>query len=258
MVIFISIFILSLIGFILFGYIEYKRQLIEQVALKSSQEAKKYLEEHKEELLQQAYNETQEYIDKCEYQKEILDQEIADLQYNLLKLEADQAAVIKRKKDSLAVAENVKYYKINLKPTDARDIQIMMSIESQLVNKEALNKLVYEVFIKQPMNEMFNRVLDGKDICGIYKITNINDQKVYIGQSVNIKRRWTSHIKAAYNIGDIAHQKVHDVMREEGIDNFTFEVIEETTKDKLNEREKYWIEYYKSYDYGYNQTKGNK
>lgn len=104
---------------------------------------------------------------------------------------------------------------------------------------------------------MLFRVLGDKDTCGIYKITHIPSQQVYIGQSVNIRRRWASHVKSAYHIGDIAHQKIHDAMAKEGIDNFTFEVLEETTKNKLNEREKYWINYYKSYDYGYNNTKGN-
>lgn len=47
-------------------------------------------------------------------------------------------------------------------------------------------------------------------------------------------------------------------MADEGIDNFTFEVIEEVSKDRLNEREKYWINYYKSQDWGYNNTSGNK
>ena len=41
-----------------------------------------------------------------------------------------------------------------------------------------------------------------------------------------------------------------------GLDNFTFELMEQCSIDKLNERENYWIEFYKSCDYGLNGNKG--
>jgi hypothetical protein len=50
---------------------------------------------------------------------------------------------------------------------------VLRSIEPRLTNREALNKLIYDVFIKQPMNDMLFRVLGDKEKCGIYKITHI-------------------------------------------------------------------------------------
>lgn len=41
-------------------------------------------------------------------------------------------------------------------------------------------------------------------------------------------------------------------MGREGVDKFSFEVLEKVEKDKLNEREKYWIDFYQTQSYGYN------
>ena len=45
-------------------------------------------------------------------------------------------------------------------------------------------------------------------------------------------------------------------MEKDGIDNFTFELLEKVEKSKLSEREKYWINFYKSKDYGLNEKNG--
>ena len=45
-------------------------------------------------------------------------------------------------------------------------------------------------------------------------------------------------------------------MEKDGIDNFTFELIEEVNKSQLTEREKYWINFYKAKDYGLNEKNG--
>ena len=88
---------------------------------------------------------------------------------------------------------------------------------------------------------------------GIYKIENIINHKKYIGQSVDIVKRWQYH-KAIYKTLD--HSKLYASMRKYGLDNFSFEILEECTIDKLNEREIYWIDYYNTYKNGYNSTPG--
>lgn len=91
---------------------------------------------------------------------------------------------------------------------------------------------------------------------GIYKITNQVNGKVYIGQSVHIKARWQQHILNARNNKE--NTLLYNAMRKHGIENFSFEVIEECDKEKLNEREVYWISYYDSFnkEKGYNMTPG--
>ena len=76
---------------------------------------------------------------------------------------------------------------------------------------------------------------------GIYKIQNLINNKVYIGQSKNINSRWRQHRYLA-NIDD-GH--LYRAMRKYGIDNFSFSVIEECSISSLNDREEFWI---KSYD----------
>ena len=83
---------------------------------------------------------------------------------------------------------------------------------------------------------------------GIYKITNKNTGKSYIGQSNDIERRFKEHQIARKKSRipvDIAIQKY-------GKDLFTYEIVEECLIDQLNEREKHWTEFYDTFNNGYN------
>lgn len=91
---------------------------------------------------------------------------------------------------------------------------------------------------------------------GIYKITNKINGKCYIGQSINIKQRWKAH-RSRYQVDDYP---LYRAMRKYGLENFNFEVIEECTKELLNEREIYWISYYDATNKnkGYNLGQGGQ
>lgn len=93
---------------------------------------------------------------------------------------------------------------------------------------------------------------------GIYKITNTLNDKCYIGQSIDIKTRWMQHIYEGKR--NVKEGKLYPAMFKDGIENFTFEIIEECKKDLqvLNERERYWIKYYNSFNNGYNSTIGGQ
>jgi len=80
----------------------------------------------------------------------------------------------------------------------------------------------------------------------------------YIGQSRNIKERFREHIKCGLGIDTPAANKLYKAMRKEGIDNFTFELLEECSSQFLDEKEAFYISLYNSYDYGYNSNHGNK
>ena len=47
-------------------------------------------------------------------------------------------------------------------------------------------------------------------------------------------------------------------MREHGVDNFTFEVLEKCSETELNEKERFYIDLYQAYEFGMNATRGNK
>lgn len=98
-------------------------------------------------------------------------------------------------------------------------------------------------------------------ISGIYKITNLINNKIYIGQSINVYQRWEAHKYASLNKNSKEYNiYFHNALRKYGINNFFFEIIELCDKTKLDERERYWIEYYHSYDrkIGYNESKGGQ
>lgn len=96
---------------------------------------------------------------------------------------------------------------------------------------------------------------------GIYKITNVVNNKVYIGQSVDIDRRWIQHQHCAFWAGKankLYYCDLYKAMREFGLSNFKHEVIEECAIECLDEREEYWIQYYNSFENGYNMTHGGE
>ena len=89
---------------------------------------------------------------------------------------------------------------------------------------------------------------------GIYKITNLLNQKCYIGQSRDIKRRWNFH-KAEVRRNHI-DTYLYRAMKKYGIKNFSFEIIELCNPEELNEKEIFWIKKYNSFKNGYNCTTG--
>ena len=95
--------------------------------------------------------------------------------------------------------------------------------------------------------------------CGIYKIQNRINGDCYVGQSINIEHRWARHktIGKNYNVNYI-NIALYKAFYEFGIENFDFSIIEICNKEKLNEREIYWIKYFNSFKNGYNMTSGGQ
>lgn len=92
----------------------------------------------------------------------------------------------------------------------------------------------------------------------IYKITNQINGKIYIGKtSKTIDERFKEHIKKAKLH---TNRYLYDAMNHYGYHNFSIEKVEECENDLLNEREKYWISHYNSFDknFGYNMTTGGE
>ena len=95
----------------------------------------------------------------------------------------------------------------------------------------------------------------------IYKIFNNFDDKIYIGLTTKSKaiERWYQHRYSARHLTDSDKSYLHRAMSKYGVDNFSFEIIEEIPNSQLPKREKYWINYYNTYSpNGYNLTKGGE
>ena len=124
----------------------------------------------------------------------------------------------------------------------------------RLANPVPLYKAIYEIYFRGPVKELGVK-LNATGVCGIYKITNVNNGKVYVGQSVDIAERWKQHIKRGTKCetGTIAGAGLYEVMFNEGVWNFSFCILEECEKENLNAREKFWISHFQSNEIGYNK-----
>lgn len=93
---------------------------------------------------------------------------------------------------------------------------------------------------------------------GIYKITNLINGKMYIGQSTNIKERWIKEKSSAFNsLSHTYNTVLSRAFRKYGLENFSFEVIEECSATELNSKERYYIYLYNCLaPIGYNLTDG--
>ena len=89
----------------------------------------------------------------------------------------------------------------------------------------------------------------------IYKITNLINNKIYIGCTVNPELRFQKHKDSALSGGNC---KIHRAMKKYGIENFTFEIIDTILLENMYEREIYWISHYNSMNEGYNMTSGGE
>lgn len=93
--------------------------------------------------------------------------------------------------------------------------------------------------------------------CGIYKITNKINGKSYIGQAIDIQTRWNKEKSRAFSPASNEYNRtLSKAFRKYGLDNFTFEILEECDTNLLDEREIYYIALYDTYFNGYNDTTG--
>lgn len=89
----------------------------------------------------------------------------------------------------------------------------------------------------------------------IYKIINNINGKLYIGKTTSsIETRWSQHKWSSINRPDSTI--LYKAINKYGIENFSIEKIEDCDSFSLEEREKYWIKYYNTYEKGYNMTHG--
>lgn len=180
----------------------------------------------------------------------------SELQAEITNLSSLRASLIEAQKREEELQQKQDFYRIVFSIDKQEDIDKLLRFSKECHNPQPLRKLIWSEFYLKPFGDLADRILGREKVCGIYKITNLLNKKVYIGQSVDVKTRWSNHIKASLGIDSIAHSKVHDAMMQDGVWNFTFELLEKCDKSMLNEREKYYIGFYQSNLYGYNLTKG--
>ena len=169
----------------------------------------------------------------------------------LSEMQAKVAAAVQASKRAEAMLTEKNFYRIQLSEIDIDEIEKLRSVEPYLRDKEPLNKIIWKVYYEKPTNDLIGRVIGSGTHTGIYKITNIDSQKCYVGQAANLADRWKQHIKRGVGADAPTRNKLYPAMRELGPENFTFEVIEECERSLLDSREDYWQEYFKAKEFGY-------
>lgn len=170
--------------------------------------------------------------------------EVAIAQEEVNDFQAKRAAIneaIAREKE---LQENEAFYSIDVSLNDQEDISVLQSMDLHMHNRDVIPKLIWELFIRRPCQEMIKRVTGGKKISGIYKITYKKTGEAYIGKTVDITTRWQNHVKTAIGLEAAARATLHNRLAKDGLWNYTFEILEEVDKDHLSAREGYYIELY--------------
>lgn len=143
------------------------------------------------------------------------------------------------------------FYKLTIPKEDLDEIKELREVEKHLRNPEPLNKVIWKCYYEKPTTDLIGRVIGSGTHTGIYKITNLTNQMCYVGQAANLAERWKQHIKRGLGADPITKNKLYPAMKSIGVENFSFEVIEECERSKLDEREDYWQDFFKAKEFGY-------
>ena len=187
---------------------------------------------------------------------EQMGKQIEQLQEEINDYTAKRAAINEAIMRQRAIDEQQDFYRVCLAPETANDVSVLNIARQNLKKPEIIDKIIYDNYISKPVLEMIKRVLQNTTCSGIYKITCLKTGEIYIGKSTDIKSRWQQHCKSAFNCGTIAHSLLHTKMKQHGIEQFTFEVVEQVPKDQLSEREKFYINFYQTKETGLNERNG--
>ena len=117
------------------------------------------------------------------------------------------------------------FYTIQVPEEFRSDIDYLLNVVSQKVrHPDVINKLVWTEYIRPYILETFKRVgIEPKP--GIYKLTNIDTGRAYIGKSTDIKKRIADHFKSSVGITTIADQAVHHDILKTGLWNWAIECV---------------------------------
>lgn len=191
-------------------------------------------------------------------QEETLQQQINEESQQLESLKQTKAAAIEAARKEQMISDNKDEYRLTLPKEEKRDVDILLDAKEKISKPRVAAMAIWNGYYQQLAKTQFPRILGKQDACGIYKITNQKTGECYIGQALDIRKRWYEHCKNMLGIDTPVGSKLCAAVQDYGIENFTFEILQECKNFELNEKEKYFIELYNSNTFGYNKTAGNK
>lgn len=236
------------------------RELAEETAKTYEQDLMKIADtrvaEAKAKMQQEAEKQHEELVAQFGEKAAEMNRQLSALTESISEYSAKQAAINEAIMRQRALEEQQDFYRVCLSPETVNDVELLNTIRKNLKKPEIVDKIIYDNYINKPVLEMVKRVLQNSTCSGIYKITSLKTGEIYIGKSTDIKNRWQQHCKTAFNCGTIASSLLHTKMKQYGIENFTFELLESVPKDQLSEREKFYIQFYQTKEVGLNERNG--
>lgn len=204
--------------------------------------------------LEQQYDKTdKEYAEKVQS----CEKELSLVQADLDKMREMRAAARQALLKEQEIKENKDDYRLIPTDADLADIKALERVKRQLNKPRILSMLIWQTYWQPIAKRQFPVIIKAKTATGIYKITNTITEQCYIGQALDIYRRWSQHAKCGLGIDTPPGNKLYKAIQEYGLENFTFEVLTECNSTELDEKEKYFISLYQADIFGYNGTKGN-
>lgn len=211
-----------------------------------------------ERLAQSLQEENQKYQDniigfQTEYDKTVADmlETFQELSKNVAVMRATNDAAVAAAKRAAEMKDQQAFYRIQLTDADIHEIELLRQVEPYLRDKEPLNKVIWKCYYEKPTTDLIGRVIGTGTKTGIYKITEIETGKCYVGQAANLADRWKQHIKRGVGAETPTRNKLYPAMIAAGPENFTFEVVEICDRSVLDAREDYWQDYFKAKEFGY-------
>ena len=196
------------------------------------------------EMMQNAVLEYENTINEKIKLRDLLDEQLKDKTSKV-------SALVEESKRHYEEEHKKDFYRLCLTSDDISDVYELRQLIPHLNKAEPLNKVIWKTYYEKPYTDLIGRVVGSGTHTGIYKITNIDNQMCYVGQAVNIADRWKTHIKRGLGAETPINNKLYPAMTLYGVENFTFEIIEECDRSQLNEREDYWQEVFKAKEFGY-------
>ena len=184
-------------------------------------------------------------------------QEKKQIQAEINKLKASLSAGVEARLREQEKKDKINFYILFISQADLADVKMLQNLKSSFHKPVVLSKLIWTQYFQKQMTQLCDRVFGKKPISGIYKITDLITEECYIGQSVNIQQRMKQHCKCGLGIEASATNKLYNTMQKDKVWNFSFELLEQCSKELLNEKEKFWIQMYQSNKFGLNTMKGN-
>lgn len=234
---------------------------LQQEQVNQAQENLKQLQNNIEEKL----NEYKNWEEKCRKigdQYNDNDKKLENMRLKISEFEAKKKAiedalvilndygnsVMKEHKEALVRAYKEREGSFGVLRFSERELVELSELNKVLVllsNPAPLYKAIYEMYYRDKMKEMQANLGIESRICGIYRLYVVGEDAVetsYVGQSVDIKERWYQHLKRF--VGSEPATGIKLYKSEIDLTKLRWEIIELVDQGRLNEREKYWIEFY--------------